>query len=314
MPRFCAIAAACFITAIALGQDVVVLTSGETLHGSITELTAETLTLDHPVLGTLAINRESVESFQIQDAPDTPDSPDTPPSPPAEPEPPALPEPEPAPQFPWKLQLELGINGSVGTNDTINFRVGFRGNRARPEDRIRFDTSYLYATDGSNTTQNRFTAGVIHDWLLPDSKWIFFAQGRYDYDEFRDWEHRVSGNAGLGYDLVRTDKLDVTLRAGAGAVHSWGIVNETDPEALLAAEVSWRINDSQTLTASNFLHPELDDLGEFRNLTKIDWTAKIDRASGMSLRFGIENEYRSRTSGRTRHNDLKFYGALVIDF
>jgi len=100
-----------------------------------------------------------------------------------------------------------------------------------------------------------------------------------------------------------------------GAIKEFNSPDEdVRPEALAGVDFSWQINERQSLNFSNYVYPDLGETGEFRNVTAVDWTIKIDQADGLSLKFGINNEYESNAPSDAEKNDLKYFGALVFDF
>lgn len=285
------------LTSVAIADDRIELTTGDVLTGEITAISEEQVTLEHAVLGTINIPRD-----QIAVMPDP------------------LPELEPAPieeppaKPTWESQIDLGFAGSRGNSDTLDVRAAFETRLETETDRWRIDAAYYYGESDGETSKNQFTAGVLKDWLMPDSPWLIFAQARYDYDDFKQWLHRASGHGGFGYEFFNTDEFLLIGRVGAGAAKEWKPSDSLRPEGLLGAELRWKINDRQTLSAHTTLYPDLGDFFEFRVVSGIAWNMAIDTARGLSLNFGIDNEYESSTEGDIEHNDFKFYGGLSIGF
>ena len=62
------------------------------------------------------------------------------------------------------------------------------------------------------------------------------------------------------------------------------------------------------------MYPDLSDVGEGRLVSRADWTIKIDQNRGISLKFGVQNEYESTTIGKQKHNDFKGLISLGYDF
>src|SRR5690606_29571895 len=146
-------------------------------------------------------------------------------------------------------QFDLGFAGSSGNSDTFDGRAAFLTTRETERDRWRIDASYFYGESGGVRTKNDFTAGVLKDWLFPESPWLVFAQGRFDYDEFKTWSYRVSGHGGVGYEFIKNDELTLIGRLGAGVSKEWKPSSDLRPEGLLGAELGWNISERQRLTA-----------------------------------------------------------------
>jgi putative salt-induced outer membrane protein YdiY len=320
--------------------DTVRLHSGDTLIGRVEAADEQTVRLIHPVLGAIDLPAASVASIErgepgedaIADAPVATAAEDESPAaeaaaealaPPA-PIAPATPAPADTPErglfgtalfIGWDHSISVGVSGSAGNTDNQTVNARWRSSFEDDDDRWRFDASYFLASSGSNRTRNEANVTLTRDWLIPDSRRFYFLNAGYQYDQFKAWEHRASGFGGVGYTLVSRPTFEFNTRLGVGATYEWGAVNELTPEALFGATVvRWNITDSQTLAASNTFFPNLRDLGEFRNVSALEYQIKIDRADGISLRFGIENEYESDPEPGDKSYNLKYYGALVIDF
>ena len=185
------------------------------------------------------------------------------------------------------------------------------------DDRDSWDISAAlsYRTSDGVKSRNHAFAQLQKDWLVPTSLWFVSGQGRYDFDEFRAWRHRASGTGTVGYQIVDNDVWTMRGQAGLGAKRTFGSDDERfAPEAVATVEGSWNINASQTFNTATTVLPDLHQTGRFRTMTSADWIIKIDHADGLSFKLGLANEYESQTHGQAKHNDLRYYGNLVLDF
>ena len=303
--------------------DTVTLTNGDILNGTVTDQNDQTVTLTHPVLGDIVLPAEQVQAVAVTPAEGEDIEASTEPAatgavvPPATEEPPPNLNPDSLSQkiLPgWDKHFELGFTGSDGNSQTLNIHSGFSAIQEDDYKRWNLDMSYLRNQDDGMRTRNEFTTEIVRDWLMPDSPWFKFASGKYEYDEFQTWESRASAFVGVGKVLKDTDIHKLTGRVGIGGSYEFGSVNEIVPEALLGLEWDYKINDRQSLKSYVTVFPDLDEFGESRTLAGTAWTIKIDEADGLSLKFGIDNEYDSKTEGDSKHNDVTYYGALVFDF
>lgn len=310
---FMAAALAVFVSIPLVSADTVELVTGDLLHGTVTEQTNSAVVLTHPVLGEVTLPIDKVRGVLIT----SDEGGATVVEAPAEPGPDEI---EKAIALSsqllpgWDKHFELGFSGTDGNSQTSNGTLGFNALREDDEDRSKIDISYFRSDDDGNRTRNEASGEATHDWLMPGSPWFKFVNGKLEYDEFQDWETRASAFAGVGKQLRENDRHSVIGRAGLGASYEFGSVNELVPEALLGLEWIYTINERQSLSSYVTLHPNLDDFGESRTLAGTAWTIKIDEADGISLKLGIDNTYESRTGGSAKHNDVKYYGALVFDF
>jgi len=286
---------------VALADDVV-LVSGETLTGEIVEKNDQHVVIDHAILGRLDLGADQVRTVNGaalgEAAPDA-----------------SLPVVETEPESEWKSRFDVGFSAASGNTESQDVNIGVSSLRERELDRTALDASYFFGASNGDRSTNKLTAGVLHDWLIPDSKWFYFAQGRYDLDEFQSWDQRLSAGGGLGYHLIDEEHFDLSLRAGAGVVKEFGSKrNQLIPEGLFGADVDWKINDRQHFVASSTIFPDLDETGEFRALSTAAWVYDLDDESNMSLMFGLLDEYQSKVDAGVEHNDLRVFGGLGFDF
>ncbi len=281
--------------------DEVRLNSGDLLIGTIVEERADGVVLSHPVLGALAIPAGEIAAVTSAAAV-------------------AEPTPVPVEESPvatprWDSRFEAGFSASAGNSETVDARVGIESVRETEKYRLKLDSSYFVGTTSGDRTRNEFTAGALSDFFIPDEDWFYFLSARYSNNQFRAYENFLEGNAGLGYQLAKTDTFEANARAGLGVAYEFGGDAEgLRPEALAGAEMAWNLTKAQTVTAGTILYQDLSEWGRYRVVSKGDWTVKIDQADGVSLKLGFENKYESWTKDDSEHNDFLSYGALVVEF
>lgn len=214
----------------------------------------------------------------------------------------------------WDFKLTLGFSFSDGNTENANFFGSFLATHETEAAKFVADAAYFYAQDSGDKSENRATVGARNDWFL-DERWIFFADARWEYDEFRSWRHRISGHVGLGYRLINEEDFKLTPRVGIGASKEFGSDrNEIIPEGLAGLDLEWNITENQSLVASTYYYPDLSDLGEFRWVNAAGWNIKIDKADGLSLTFGFLHDYQSQVDDGDDYNDFKLFGGLTFDF
>jgi len=307
-PVAAALCAALIMPVFAAYADELTLSSGDTLSGTVVERTGEVVVLDHSVLGRLEIPAGQIESMIVDGNAAAPAD-----EAPAQVEP--EPEPEEVPARQWKSHFDLAAGGAFGNTDTQNFRVGMVSVRETERNRTALDASYFYGASDGDRTDNRFTAGILHDWLFEDSPWLLFADARYDYDEFKSWEHRIGSHVGLGYELINKEAFKLNLRGGAGAIREFGSEDEDiRPELLAGLDFVWRISERQTLEGGTTIYPDLNDTGEFRAVSSLGWAVQLDPKSNMSLTAGLEHEYESQVDAGIDNHDLRVFAGMAFDF
>ncbi len=302
--------------------------TGEVLLGQLIQRTADLVIFEHPILGRLVIPAGAIRTLRPWPEEPAPlsEKKATPVQSPPHVTPQAAESDVPPPAVKrWKSRLELGFSGSAGVTEDTNLRIAL--NTAFKEDtfKLTIDSRYLLDTSRGDRTDNKFTAGLLSQWDVPASRWSYFAQGRYDFDEFQSWEHRVTAGGGVGYLLTKVTGLDdagqpidvltLTGRLGLGGRKEFGSLNEDlQPEGIIGADLTWHISQRQNLSTQLTYFPDLEDTGEFRAVTKAQWWLKLDGLEGLSFKLGLDFEHQSQTDPGVSSNDLSIYGTLVLDF
>lgn len=299
------------VGALSAHAEEVVLDTGEVLRGTLVERTDANVVVDHPVLGRLTIAADRVREVRPDSPPVVVEEVPVPPAAPA----PEAPPPEEKPKSPWKKTGLVGYSGTQGNTTAFDLRVGLGAEMEDEERRVKLATGYLLSETEGDRDDNNFFFSALHDWVIQDSKWFPFAVGRYDWDEFEQWDGRVSLGGGVGYQWIDDPDLKVRLRAGATGTREFGSDDDSwRPELLLGGEFKKTLNDTQTLEGSLFYVPDLDETGEYRTLAKLEWSIKLDNDDSVHLKLGVENEYDSHREDPFKSHDFKYFVALSFEF
>ncbi|WP_197528564.1 DUF481 domain-containing protein [Aeoliella mucimassa] len=211
----------------------------------------------------------------------------------------------------WDTALELGINGSSGTSESLSVRTGGYIKRESDLRKIDFNIYHNRTKAGGIETQNNAQANFRHDWLMPNSPWTIYAQSQLYYDQFQAFDLNLNMNGGLGYRFIDEEHLELTGRVGAGASREFGSVDdEWVPEAQFGFDYEQKLSDTQKVTASMDYYPEWEDFSKYRMLTNLGWEVELAVPSNVSLKVAATNRYDS-DSGGVDPNNLN-YSVLLL--
>ncbi|MEO1715490.1 MAG: DUF481 domain-containing protein [Planctomycetota bacterium] len=214
----------------------------------------------------------------------------------------------------WSGGVSLGLFGSEGNTDQFDFRAEINGERDTKETRSSFLGTYSYATDNDGISENEARVIGRNDWKFEGSKWFAFASGQFDYDEFQDWDTRVSIFAGPGYVWTDTEKQRFMTRAGAGATREiGGSDNAWRAEGVLAAEYRRQLTENQLFNASAEAFPDLGDIRNWRVQSRATWEMLVDPEIALTLKIGVENQYDTDPNGVQR-SDTDYFILLTWNY
>lgn len=296
---------------------IITLRNGNVLTGVLADLRGGEVVLDHELLGEIAIPRIAVDRIarepidparqtpqpqpQPEDAaqapitipePSQPGATDTPETQPAPTQPAPLEKP---PQVNWNHRFRLGLNGSIGPADQIDFRTSLSSDRTTESEQLSIRLSYQISERDGRRTRDRFVSRIRQEWGRQDTTpWSIFAEGEAEFDQIRDEDARLRGTAGVTYQFIKNNATELSGRAGLGGSYDVGVQDEQIiPEALLALSFSHKITNRQTLRLSGELFPLLDDLGEYRANARGAWEVALTEDNKLTLRIGGENRFDS---------------------
>lgn len=215
----------------------------------------------------------------------------------------------------WDGTVEAGLNGSDGNTERIAFRVGATATRTTEQMVTSLAAAYQYGKSNGVEDTNRFEASARNEWLIKDSRWRYFLQARYEFDEFQDWDHRLSGFGGVGYEFINNEKTTLVGRAGLGGSYEIGGMDEEfKPEGLLGLDLVHQLRENQKITASTEFYPDLSDTNEFRMINRAAWEIAVDPETNMFLRLGAEHRHDSNPGEGFKPNDLDYFLTLGWNF
>ena len=279
-----------FLFAASATGETVELKNGDKLDVKVLEESDKNLVVEHPQLGKVIIPKDELK-------------PPTPPNPGLF-----------GTDFllGWSRNVSAGASGSDGNSRGFSVNATMGLSRSTDTFRGNFSSAFFFSTQESQTVSNEFFANYQHDFLLGESGFYIFVQGRYQYDDFQAWKNRIASNTGMGYQILKRDKFSIEGELGFGFSRSWGSENQWRPEGVVGLVFSWKPLDGHEFSADVTYYPDFSNLPEFRLLANANYIVGITQLDGLSLKFGAKNEYDSNQPGD--NNNLKYYANLVYDF
>ena len=105
------------------------------------------------------------------------------------------------------------------------------------------------------------------------------------------------------------------VRSGLGLNKEFGSLNTgIEYEGILGLNFAWRVSARQRFTIDGTVFPGISDRGEYRFVSRANWSLRLDNLSGITLNAGYFYEYQSDADPGIDPNDLQFFISLGIDF
>lgn len=215
---------------------------------------------------------------------------------------------------PWEGNVELGLNGTDGNTETFNIRLGALAKRKTEFRTEQIQITSIQKRANGVTTANTALIDSRIDWPMPNSKLNTFLHSLVEYDQFKAFDYRISGDTGVGYEFIQTDITTLIGRVGLSASHEiGGPNNKTNPELLLGSEYKHKFSETHQISAQMSYYPNLIDFTDFRLNSQASWQIVLSQVHNLSLKLSIIDRYDSTPEG-ARPNDLDYSTLLLWTF
>ncbi len=214
----------------------------------------------------------------------------------------------------WTNSAELGINGSGGNANSFSIQAGTRFKRKT--DINLFDLRLTHNRTQTNSVEKQNNALMYTDFdrYFGQSRWSAFVKNGLEYDRFRAFDLRYNINVGLGYSLIKNDKITLKSRFGSGTSREFGGPDDRwVPEALFGADYEHQWNKRNKWIAKIDYFPEWGDFTNYRIVADCSWEMLYDETGNLSLKLGAIDRYDSTPDG-LRPNDLTYSMLLLYKF
>lgn len=215
---------------------------------------------------------------------------------------------------PWEGNVELGLSGTEGNSQTFNVRLGMTAKHTTDWLAKTVQLTSIQKNANGRTTANTALLDGRLDWPLPGTRWNYFIHSLLEYDEFKAFDARISGDTGFGYEFLQTNRTKLIGRTGAAVSHEiGGNDNEVTPEWLFGAEFKHKFNDHHSISFKTDYYPALTDFADFRLNSQAGWEVLLSKDWGLSLKLSAIDRYDSTPQG-AKPNDLDYSTLLLWNF
>ena len=215
---------------------------------------------------------------------------------------------------PWEGNVELGLSGTEGNSQTFNVRLGMTAKHKTEWLVKTAQITSIQKNANGVTTANTALLDTRLDWPLPSTRWNYFIHSLLEYDEFKAFDARISGDTGLGYEFIQTDRTTLIGRTGFALSHEiGGAENDVVPEWLFGGEFKHKFNDHHSISFKTDYYPALRDFADFRLNSQASWEVLLSKDWGLSLKLSAIDRYDSTPQGK-KPNDLDYSTLLLWNF
>ncbi len=220
----------------------------------------------------------------------------------------------------WSGRGELGGFRATGNSSNTGFTAGLTLERQGIAWRHRLTGRADYQRANGVTTREQFL-GRYEPNINVSDRFYIYALAQYERDRFQGFSGRYALSGGMGYQAIKADALQLSLKAGP----AYRVTQFTDGReesriaGLLALDFDWQITERLKLTQDTNAVAETGGTAvaiiDSRN-TSIDLTTGLDATIAKSLkaRLSYAVEYDSNPPPGAVQSDTLSRVTLIYDF
>jgi hypothetical protein len=224
-------------------------------------------------------------------------------------------EEKPEPNKVWEGSFDLGLDGSEGNTEAMNFRFGFHAQGKGENSVLTVGLDYNKRTTYTAPTTDRLFFDGRCERLIEDSSWSVFFHETIEYDQFQPFDVRDTSDTGVGYRMIKNELTTLIGRLGGGFSHEFGGPENgwVIPEAVFGLQLEKKIGKSQKFVGSMEYAPDVADFNRYRLRSQAALELLLDQARNLCMRIGVLERYNSYPNG-ARPNDLDYATTLMWKF
>ncbi|WP_457643179.1 DUF481 domain-containing protein [Persephonella sp.] len=214
----------------------------------------------------------------------------------------------------WKVHGELSYVKTSGNSDTETFATKVEANWEKTVNRLLGKGSFLYGK--TKNTENTNKLYLLGRWerLLTD-RLFAFVQGDYLKDKISGYNYKTVWSAGLGYDILKTEKHTLKGLAALGYTFSDYKDGPNKDYTTGLAELDYKWNIRENLVFKQLLNYQvnLEDTNVY--YIKSDSSLQVKINANFALGVGYKVFYQSKPPTKNiEKTDTTFLTSLILDF
>jgi putative salt-induced outer membrane protein YdiY len=206
----------------------------------------------------------------------------------------------------WDGNANIGFSYTSGNSNTTTMATGIRAEKFGGRDHLTvYARSHRHTNHGGGrfvTTQNAIWGGGRYDRKAGDR--IFgFVSYDFERDRPKKLNFRSVAGGGVGHNVIRGERTQLELIAGAAWNRTWQPGPETDtPEGLIGSTLRHKFNDRLRFQKTFTYFQNITDTGERRFL--FDATLSVDVTKRIGFHITLGDRFNNDPLGSAKKNDL----------
>lgn len=214
----------------------------------------------------------------------------------------------------WSATFEAGFVMQEGNTDSVDFRGKGELRRKSETDLLRFYVSGEYGENDDVRDAAEVIGGAYYEYSFTP-RFLWFARGELEYDEFENLDLRATISTGPGFYWIREEWHELKTAVGPGFRHESFMDGSSASEAILDASLNYRLDIVPWLRFTDDLSytPTFDEFRDYRLVNDSAITIPLGDQDMWKLKFGVLLEYDSLPQPGVERLDRTYYANLVLE-
>ncbi|MGJ3244447.1 MAG: DUF481 domain-containing protein [Opitutales bacterium] len=219
------------------------------------------------------------------------------------------------PERKWDIRLAFDINGRSGNVSESSFRgksdLRLKGER----DDLHLFLAYNFRErNGELQRDEARIGGTYSNFFIDDLGW--YVRTQFEQDRGENLDLRSTTASGLTYRVLKEERHELTTRLGLSYEHEMFADDQSNDDPGVDVGIEHRYEFRFGITADTDIKfvPNARDFSDYRLLhdTGFEWPITTDNR--YILRFGLNNDFKSRPDGDNRSLDTRYYSQLILQW
>lgn len=148
----------------------------------------------------------------------------------------------------WSTTAAMNFSLAKGNSDNLFLGATVDSAYREKEHETFMSLAYSFSENGGETSADSLRTSIQHNRVFNDSYFVGGSLG-YFRDDIADVGYRLTPGAALGYYLLKSDEVTLSVEAGPGMTfEEVGGVSDDFFSMIVAAKFTWEISDKLTLS------------------------------------------------------------------
>jgi putative salt-induced outer membrane protein YdiY len=222
----------------------------------------------------------------------------------------------------WAGSATLGWAGTTGNARSLSLNTGFNAARVTKTDKTDVHFNAIRSSALVERVSEATAQAIRGGWAYGRNfsrRLTWNAFNDYEYDRFQNLNLRFVGGGGLGYIVVKQERIRFELQSGGAYNHEAFSANNEEPaftrdssEIYMGNELTFKLSPVTSLYQNARIFSNLTRAGEYRVNGDMGTNTKLTR--WLTWNASVSNRYLSNPATGRKRNDFIYTTGIGVRF